>query len=233
MSYNKIEKQPSSSLLLLPLLLEMLGSSIKGSIYALIITGIVVAGIWLLAAPPVMAGLLPLLPLIFITVAWTGAGVRASFKSLVLSITTLLQMPDSSVGWLALGIGFIGLSATIGAAVGTFFPVPILGTLVGAASGAVIGVLAGVAAWAFSSIVGAIVIAVKTKKEGRYERFDNTYYNTNQAVNTSGYVIEFRNEEKPPYSTKSLFGKSYVDDGQVVEIVDAEKIDKTSSFNIF
>jgi hypothetical protein len=151
------------------MLLAMFGASALSSMLALGIAGLVVLGIMLFAAPPVIAALLPLLAVIFITTAWAGAGIGGGIAGFCIAIQNLLKERGNVAGWLGLGLGLAGTFATAGAVVGTFIPVPVLGTLVGAASGAVLGVLAGVAAWAFAGIVGAIVIAVQKSKENRYD----------------------------------------------------------------
>jgi MFS family permease len=149
-------KSPES---FLDILFAMLGSSAIGALLASALAFIVVGGIWLFAAAPVVLALTPFIPIIFAAAAWGGAGIGGGITGFCIAISNLIKDPNNVPGWLALGLGLMGTFATAGAVIGTFIPVPILGSLVGAASGAVMGVIIGAAAWVLSGIIGAIVIA--------------------------------------------------------------------------
>lgn len=118
----------------------LFGGGSLGAIVGLIITGIIAA---LIAGGIISTGGAALIaPSLFIIVAW-GAGFGASGMSFWITFTNLHQKIDNPVGWVALGLGCVGTFATLGAILGTFLPVPGLGTLTGAAAGAVLGTLAG------------------------------------------------------------------------------------------
>lgn len=171
-------------------ILKTLGSSAIGTFLALALTCIVIVGLLAFAANPITAPLLPLLPVIFITVAWAAAGISAGIGAFITAIQHIKMHNEttSTIGWLGLGVGLMGTFATTGAVVGTFIPVPVLGTLVGAASGAVMGVLAGAAAWAVSGIVAGIVSAYKNRRDAQYDRVDDIY--SEHYENNSEYVEE-------------------------------------------
>lgn len=147
------------------ILFIMIGSAAASALLVFALAFIVVGGIWLFATPPVVLALTPLIPIIFAVAAWGGAGIGGGISGFCVAINNIILAQEKHehniAGWLALGIGLMGTFATAGAVLGTFIPVPVLGTLVGAASGAVIGVLIGAGAWALSGIIGAIVIAAK------------------------------------------------------------------------
>ena len=159
-SDNKQKIQKADALLMI-----MFGSAAASALLVFALALIVVGGIWLFAAPPVVLALTPLIPLIFAVAAWGGAGIGGGISGFCAAICNIILAQEkyehNIAGWLVLGIGLMGTFATAGAVLGTFIPVPVLGTLVGAASGAVIGVLIGAGAWALSGIIGAIVIAAK------------------------------------------------------------------------
>lgn len=205
------------------ILMTMLGASVISALLALALTFIVVGGIWLFAASPVVLALTPFTAIIFATTAWGSAGIGAGIAGFGMAIRNLL-MPNKEgnvEGWLALGLGLIGIFATAGAIVGTFIPVPVLGTLVGAASGAVIGVLAGAAAWAFAGIVGAIVI--KSKETPTTEIKDDDASNQSNSNSVENKQIDSNNKKnlssaEKPHPHTELFQS----DNKVV-IVETQK----------
>lgn len=164
--YLNIYSDSTRSQKVINFLLKTLASSAFSAFLALALTCIVLVGILAFAANPITVALLPLLPIIFITAAWAGAGIGGGIGAFCTAIKHIKMEKDSTVGWFGIGIGLMGTLATAGAVVGTFIPVPVLGTLVGAASGAVMGLVVGAAGWAVSGIVGAIVTAYQARHRG-------------------------------------------------------------------
>jgi hypothetical protein len=186
-------------------LLKTLASSAFSAFLALALTCIVIVGILAFAANPITVALLPLLPVIFITAAWTGAGIGGGIGAFCTAIQNIKMERASMVGWFGIGIGLMGTLATAGAVVGTFIPVPVLGTLVGAASGAVMGVLIGAAAWAVSGIVGAIVTAYQKNRYDMIIGDDDGFYQENR--NNSEYSDDEINENSFSNQMGQAFNK--------------------------
>lgn len=136
----------------------LFGGGFLGSLVGLLMVGIVAALIAILTtAGLISTGGVPLIaPSLFILIAW-GAGLGASSASFWVAFNNLLKKNDNPVGWIAMGVGLIGTLSTIGAILGTFLPVPGLGTLVGAAAGAVFGTLMGVGLWACVAVLTVLL----------------------------------------------------------------------------
>ena len=184
---------------------------------ALALTCIVIVGLLAFASNPITAALLPLLPVIFITVAWAAAGISAGIGAFITAIQHIKMHHEtnSTIGWLGLGVGLMGTFATTGAVVGTFIPVPVLGTLVGAASGAVMGVLAGAAAWAVSGIVAGIVSAYKNRQNSPYEIVGDDY--PKHYEDNSEYTVITNKDNRFGNNVSSGIGSFFSPKNEVVE----------------
>lgn len=219
--YLNIYSDSTRSQKVINFLLKTLASSAFSAFLALALTCIVLVGILAFAANPITVALLPLLPIIFITAAWAGAGIGGGIGAFCTAIQHIKMEKDSTVGWFGIGIGLMGTLATAGAIVGTFIPVPVLGTLVGAASGAVMGVLVGAAGWAVSGIVGAIVTAYQTRRS-EYVIHDGRIHNV--FIHRS----EHSEEESDENTISNFFTQLFTPKINVDEVVEEDEEDENT-----